>query len=210
MRALLQQPEALRLADNLEFYDGKAVSYTEAADELRRLHAENEALRAELDQPATFKPLGTVYRWTALKDGKPVYQYGEDGYPQMFAKTALKLPDEPEPAQGPEKKHPFQLWGEYETRIEALAREVSFHKSLSEKATQSPPVTQEITRLKSIIEDMQLKLDAAPPAQPAQEPLTSFEIARCDKRECGVVWSWEDKLEFARAIEAAHGIGGKA
>ena len=47
-------------------------------------------------------------------------------------------------------------------------------------------------------------------ARPAQEPLTDFEIARCDKRECGVVWSWEDKLEFARAIEAAHGIGSKA
>jgi hypothetical protein len=42
-----------------------------------------------------------VYRWTALKDGKLVYQYGEDGYPQLFAKTAVKLPEEPEPAQEP-------------------------------------------------------------------------------------------------------------
>jgi hypothetical protein len=43
-----QQPEALRLAENLE-----ANRCHRAAAELRRLHAENEALKREMDAQAT-------------------------------------------------------------------------------------------------------------------------------------------------------------
>jgi putative heme degradation protein len=42
------KPEALRLADELEVSDGMFVKHR-AADELRRLHAENEALREALE-----------------------------------------------------------------------------------------------------------------------------------------------------------------
>jgi hypothetical protein len=119
----------------------------------------------------------------------------------------------------PEKKHAFVMWGEYETRIEALTKEVNFHKSLSAKAALSPPVTQEITRLKSIIEDMELKLDAAQSAQPAvQEPqpkrLTDEQIEALlpviqlkGEAPKQAVWlTKKDALHFARAIESAHGI----
>jgi hypothetical protein len=97
---------------------------------------------SQAGQPAPFKPLGTVYRWTALKNGKLVYQYGEDGYPQLFAKTAVKLPEEPEPSQ---------------------------------------------------------------------EPLTDAEIEDCMKTAYATLGKSRN-LEhvFARTIEAAHGIGGKA
>jgi hypothetical protein len=97
---------------------------------------------SQAGQPAPFKQLGTVYRWTALKDGKLVYQYGEDGYPQLFAKTAVKLPESPEPAQ---------------------------------------------------------------------EPLTDAEIEDCMKKAYATLGKSRN-LEhvFARTIEAAHGIGGKA
>ena len=45
------QPEALRLADELDVYSDIRPHQKEAAIELRRLHAENEALRAALEQP---------------------------------------------------------------------------------------------------------------------------------------------------------------
>jgi hypothetical protein len=109
------------------------------------------------------------------------------------------------PAQTPEKqKHQFVLWAEYEARIEALQNEAAFHKALSEKAMQSPPVTFEITRLKSVIEDM-LLASAAPPAQTPPPRLTDDEVIEIAK----LGW-WKsdsditsDGLDIARAIETA-------
>ena len=46
-----EQPEALRLADQLERMSLSTQWDKKAADELRRLHEENEALRARLAQP---------------------------------------------------------------------------------------------------------------------------------------------------------------
>ena len=39
--------------------------------------------------------------------------------------------------------------------------------------------------------------------------LTDNKIAILDTHEFGCVWYWDDKLRFARAIEAAHGITGE-
>lgn len=78
----------------------QALTAFETDDFVKKLQAAMD-IREELAKPDTFKPLGTVYRWTALRYGKPAYQYGEGGYPQLFAKTVVKLPDEPEPAQEP-------------------------------------------------------------------------------------------------------------
>lgn len=46
-----EKPEALRLADALEYFSGnyRSVSH-KAAAELRRLHAENERLREENEE----------------------------------------------------------------------------------------------------------------------------------------------------------------
>jgi hypothetical protein len=44
------QPEALRLAETVEFGDAYEWSASEVAAELRRLHAENEALRQAIEQ----------------------------------------------------------------------------------------------------------------------------------------------------------------
>lgn len=52
----------------------------------------------------TLKPLSVVYRWTALKDGKLIYQYSDLGYPEVFKRSVVTLPVEPEqpkPAQEP-------------------------------------------------------------------------------------------------------------
>ena len=45
-----EKPEALRLADWLDAYDHEQHAITKAAAELRRLHAENEKLRAVLEE----------------------------------------------------------------------------------------------------------------------------------------------------------------
>jgi hypothetical protein len=43
-------------------------------------------------KPEAFKPLEKVWRWTALKDGKEIYQYSDKGVPAMFSKSAVQLP----------------------------------------------------------------------------------------------------------------------
>ena len=44
------QPEALRLADELERYHGEYPTCTESAAELRRLHAQRDALLEVLEE----------------------------------------------------------------------------------------------------------------------------------------------------------------
>ena len=171
-----------------------------------------DALRAELAKPDTFQPLGTVYRWTALKDGKPVYQYGEDGYPQLFAKTAVKLPDEPEPAQDNESdellKHlgldpeRFRTDGGYinHLKVKAAIRhpyDYCDHEFVTAPASLGGRICKKCSRLEN------------PKAQPAQEPLTDEQIAVLFEHKSGFTTK-ETYTNFARAIEATHGIGGKA
>lgn len=105
-----------------------------------------------------------------------------------------------------EQKHPFALWGEYETKIEALQNEVAFHKDLSEKAMQSPPVTFEITRLKSVIEDM-LLANADPPRR---EPLSDEQAKRIAKVSPVYApdgWVERRPEEYRREIECARLAG---
>jgi hypothetical protein len=59
------------------------------------LFDEIEAYLAK-QQVETLKPLGKVYRWIALKDGKPIYQYSDQGYPALFKKSVVTLPTKPE------------------------------------------------------------------------------------------------------------------
>jgi hypothetical protein len=96
MKTNIELARQCQLLDGLAVVPSQVDRYTAAVE--ARMMAK---LLEGAGEPATFKPLGTVYRWTALKDGRLVYQYGEDGYPQLFAKTAVKLPEEPEPAQEP-------------------------------------------------------------------------------------------------------------
>ena len=133
---------ALQLA--YDYINMIELGYTvEYSEHMRMRKAALNALRAELAKPDTFKPLDTVYRWTALKDGKLVYQYGEDGYPQLFAKTAVKLPEEPEPAQKPltveqinnlpsAKSGPWPM--SIAKRVVALIREVEAAHGIGGKA----------------------------------------------------------------------------
>ncbi len=104
-----------------------------------------------------------------------------DGYSDCKAWALEQAQPEPVSRTNPDgtEKHPFALWSDYETKIEALTREVAFHKSLSAKAEQSPPVTQEITRLNSIIEDLKL-------AQPEPQP----DCRTCDHKR-GDHWGYD-------------------
>ena len=46
--------------------------------------------------------------------------------------------------------------------------------------------------------------------QPPRQPLTDEQIIDLGPGQPDAVWSYEDQLYFARAIERAHGIGGEA
>ncbi len=52
-------------------------------------------------EPEALKPFETVWRWTALKDGKEIYQYSDKGAPSMFSKSAVQLPTQPKPRHEP-------------------------------------------------------------------------------------------------------------
>jgi len=63
----IKQPEALRLADEIERPVGTQSTYSamqQAAAELRRLHGEVERLRAELDRRTTLDPAKEMLGWT--------------------------------------------------------------------------------------------------------------------------------------------------
>ena len=45
---------------------------------------------------------------------------------------------------------------------------------------------------------------------PPRQPLTDEQILNFGPGQPDAVWTYEDQLYFARAIEAAHGIGGAA
>jgi hypothetical protein len=51
-------------------------------------------MKTATQEVKVLRVLGDVYRWQAIKDGRIIYQYAEGGYPQMFRKTAVKLPHE--------------------------------------------------------------------------------------------------------------------
>jgi len=98
----------------------KATHYYKP-DRSRQLQA---ALSAAIEQalavqpkqePEALKPFETVWRWTALKDGKEIYQYSDKGAPSMFSNSAVQLPTQPQPKQEP--------WGmnQLQTVLDALA-----------------------------------------------------------------------------------------
>jgi hypothetical protein len=80
----------------------KALAQSDV-DTLKSVIKDIEAYLAK-PQVETLKPLSVVYRWTALKDGKLIYQYSDQGYPEIFKQSVVTLPTEPEqakPAQDP-------------------------------------------------------------------------------------------------------------
>ena len=82
------------------------------------LYKDIEAYLAK--QPVeTLKPLGTIYRWTALKDGRLIYQYSDQGYPELFKKSVVTLPTEPEQQV---EQEPFTATKALHQRIEYLKR----------------------------------------------------------------------------------------
>jgi hypothetical protein len=70
-----------------------ALIYNDASD-LELLKDIDDLIAKQ--QVETLKPLGTIYRWTSLKDGKLIYQYSDQGYPELFKKNVVTLPTEPE------------------------------------------------------------------------------------------------------------------
>ncbi len=180
------------------------------------LESFDAALLQSTAMPAQ-KECKPVFYWRPLKDGMyegPVHANSVGGKMMRDEKPDEWKPlyAESTPAALPvgelmdtEKKHAFVLWSEYESKIESLTNEAAFHKSLSAKALMTPPVTQEITRLKSIIEDMEL---AAASSQPVREPLTEDQVSRLYRQTAlqdriFVRSDWEQGL---RDGEAAHGI----
>jgi hypothetical protein len=73
-----KQPEALRLADEIE------ALRADAAAELRRLHAENEALRAALAEP-TVKESLTVEALEEVRDLVLGANFSASRYPKFHA-----------------------------------------------------------------------------------------------------------------------------
>ena len=61
----MTQPEALRLADELTRYLGCGGTASQAATELRRLHAENDALLSALRWIATVNAMDYEYQKVA-------------------------------------------------------------------------------------------------------------------------------------------------
>ena len=104
---LLEQAKNALLAGDTIFYP-----------ETKLVIAKIEAYLAK--QPVeTLKPLGTIYRWTALKDGKIIYQYSDQGYPELFKKSVVTLPTEPEQQV---EQEPFTATKALHQRIEYLKR----------------------------------------------------------------------------------------
>ena len=73
------QPEALRLADWLEtdIPPNDTTTCADVAAELRRLQAENEALKAELQEQAPINGMGAERELALMAEAKAAYAQGQ-------------------------------------------------------------------------------------------------------------------------------------
>lgn len=197
--------------------------------DIEQLRAQNASLLATLDQEAKARENVSAMRSALAQQGEPAYgpltddallklwnyEAGKSGYnthelPARFGMVVLQqyaaapAAQQGEHSPSTERKHTFVLWAEYETKIEALTNEVNFHKALSAKAMESPPVTQEITRLKSIIADMELAADAKPLAQHGEQQPVAFDYQTAADFLNGKTINGELVSRFVSAARWAH------
>jgi len=209
-RALLQQaqqPEALRLAEGinlawLENVNSELIDIQMIQDELRRLHAENEALRAELAKPEQVPG----EEWFGQSNIESPYNACQ------HKNYCLQL--KAQPAQEPTTAVSLQC-AHCQITIEQLNDKVmSLMKQFEQEPISDGDTAKLVNKLRDIAiefhDSQQLRERIAQvirplTAQPAQEPLTNAKIDEI----AGPGPDYFDRRVFARAIEAAHGIGGK-